>query len=203
MMLNPDHAIQRQMEDLNDQLTTHVADTRDALNLLDDATDCIRFGLMEFGGFFRRHVLSAADRSHMFIQECANFVIWNVNRNRPDNTDQPPHDGEEAETENLTEDEEERGPTVGIDRLVNAMRIDQNTALARELWDDGAQIQTAIIWLLDASAGPNPIGLTTEVINQVRNVFHRLWRRARNRNHRDRADAYRRYIDDMHGVMNG
>ena len=152
---------------------------------------------MEFGGFVRRHALSAADRSHMFIQERGNFVMWNLDRNRPDNTD-----GEEGEEENPTDDEIERGPTVGMDRLVNAMRIDQNVALARELWDDASQIQTAIIHVLNASAGPNPIGLTMDVITQVRNVFQRLWRRSRSRNQNERADAYRRYIDDIHGVMN-
>ena len=89
-----------------------------------------------------------------------------------------------------------------MDRLVNAMRIDQNVALARELWDDASQIQTAIIHILNASAGPNPIGLTMDVITQVRNVLQRLWRRSRSRNQNERADAYRRYIDDMHGVMN-
>ena len=136
----------------------------------------------------------------MFIQERGNFVIWILNRNKPDTTDQSPCDGEEAEEESPTDD---RGPTFGMDRLVDAMRIDQNIALARELWDDGAQIQTAILHILNASAGPNPIGITMEVITQVRNVFQRLWRRARNHNQNDRADAYRRYIDDMHGVTKG
>ena len=87
--------------------------------------------------------------------------------------------------------------------MINAMRADHNIAIARELWDDGAQIQSAIICLLNATAGANPIGMTMEVMTEVRTVFQRLWRRSRNRNQTERADTYRRYVDDMHSLMNG
>ena len=109
----------------------------------------------------------------------------------------------EAEEEEPTDDEVERGPTAGIENLINAMRADQNIALARELWDDSAQIQSAIMVLLNATAGANPIGMSMEVITEVRNVFQRLWRRSRNRNQTDRAETYRRYVDDMHSLMKG
>ena len=128
-------------------------------------------------------------------------MIWNMTRNRPENTDQE-RNGEEEE-ENPTDDEVERGPTAGIENLINAMRTDQNIAIAREFWDDSAQIQSAIMVLLNATAGANPIGMSMEVMTEVRNVFQRLWRRSRNRNQTDRAETYRRYVDDMHSLMNG
>ena len=202
-MLNPDHAMQQQVTELNEQVVTHIAETWDSLGLLEDALDCIRYGLMEFGGFVRRRARSSADRSYMYVQERSNFVIWNMTRNRPENTDQERNGEEEEEEENPTDDEVERGPTAGIENLINAMRTDQNIAIAREFWDDSAQIQSAIMVLLNATAGANPIGMSMEVITEVRNVFPRLWRRSRNRNQTDRAETYRRYVDDMHSLMKG
>ena len=201
-MLNPEHGMQQQVTELNEQVVTHIAETWDSLGLLEDALDCIRYGLMEFGGFVRRGALSSADRSYMYVQERSNFVIWNMSRNRPENTDQE-RNGEEAEEEDPTDDEVERGPTAGIENLINAMRADQNIAIAREFWDDSAQIQSAIMCLLNATAGANPIGMTMEVMTEVRNIFQRLWRRSRNRNQTERADTYRRCVDDMHSLMNG
>eukprot|EP00435_Cladocopium_sp_Y103_P026701 s3747_g6.t1 len=189
------------------RLEDYVNDTNSALSVLDDATECIRYGLMEFGGFVRNETLSVTQRGHMFVQERANFVLWNMTRNRPENTDEPQDEvrqGEQGEEEHLTEDEPvEPNSFAGMNALVNAMRADQNAALAAELWNDASQIQAAIMTVLDASGGPRPIGMTMEVVTSVRNVFQRLWRAARNRGRTERADAYRRYVDDMYGIMQG
>jgi hypothetical protein len=43
--------------------------------------------------------------------------------------------------------------------------------------------------------------MSIDVVNTIRSVFQRLYRTARNRGREDRARAYRRYIDDLHGVL--
>ena len=58
-----------------------------------------------------------------------------------------------------------------------AMR--QNNALAAELWHEASQIQGAITLVLEASGGATPTGMITEVVTGIRNVFQRIWRRAR------------------------
>eukprot|EP00435_Cladocopium_sp_Y103_P044674 s1582_g12.t1 len=150
-LMNSGRTVQDQVNEIATDLARHIGDTQSALEVLDETTDCIRFGLMEFGGFVRRNALTASDRAHMFIQERANFTVWNMERNRPDTTDAVGH--EEGEEEEPTEDEVERGPIAGMENLINAMRSDQNVALAREFWDDSAQIQSAIMSVLDASSG--------------------------------------------------
>ena len=175
-----------------------------AIEGLENAMNCLRYGLMEFGGFVRNEVLSATQMAHMFTQERANFVLWNVQRNRAEDTDHV-HSGlfnEDGEEEPITDDEDS-GPTAGMENLMNSMRRDQNTALANERWGDASEIQQGIMVLLDASQGEHPRGMTMEVVTNVRNIFQRLWRRARNRGSAERADAYRRYVDDMHGIMRG
>ena len=146
--------------------------------------------------------MSAVQRSHMFIQERANFVLWNMQRNRPEDTDEnaagPPEGGEE---EAPTEDEEVQGETEGMSNLMDSLRNDQNVALASELWNDAAQIQRALMTVLDATSERNPRGMSIDVVNTIRSVFERLYRTARNRGREDRAQAYRRYIDDLHGVL--
>ena len=185
------------------RLALHEEDTRDALTVFDDASDCIRYGLMDFGGFVRNETLSAVQRSHMFIQERANFVLWNMQRNRPEDTDEPaagPTEGGEEE-ETPTEDEETQGETAGMPNLMDSLRNDQNVALASESWNDAAQIQHALTTVLDASSGGSPRWMSIDVVNTIRSVFQRLYRTGRNRGSEDRAQAYRRYIDDLHGVL--
>ena len=41
------------LDEMESLVREHIADTRDALTVLDDATDVIRYGLMEHGGFVR------------------------------------------------------------------------------------------------------------------------------------------------------
>jgi len=57
------------------RLTVLEADIRDGVQVLDETADQLRYGLMELGGFMRDQTVTAAERSHMFIQERANFVL--------------------------------------------------------------------------------------------------------------------------------
>ena len=84
--------------------TIHEEDARDALTILDDARDVIRYGLMECGGF-KHETVSAAQSNHMFIQERTNSVLWNHQRNQAQDTDMTAN-GEGGEEETLTEHEE-------------------------------------------------------------------------------------------------
>ena len=99
----------------------------------------------------------------------------------------------------------EPSSTKGMENSMNAMRRKQNIALAREAWEDASLIQRALvlITILDASAGANPIGMSMVVIETTRGIFNRLHRLARNRGHGDRAGAYLRYVEDLHGIMRG
>ena len=187
------------LDEMESLVREHIADTRDALTVLDDATDVIRYGLMEHGGFVRNETLSHSQRSHMFTQERANFVMWNIQRNRAENTDVD----KGGEEETPTEDPVISGPTDGMDNLLESMRRDQNAALALEAWEDASMIQRALITVMDASAGANPIGMTMEVVETIRGIFQRLYRLARNRGHSDRANAYYMYVNDLHTVMQG
>ena len=130
--------------------------------------------------------------------------VWKL---RAEDTDEPARDpaAQAGEEETPTEDEEEHGSTEGMsnlmDALRDALRNDQNVALAVELWNDAAQIQRALMTVLGASSGRNPRGMTIDMINGIRSVFQRLFRTCRNRGRDDGAQVYRRYIDDLHGVM--
>ena len=130
--------------------------------------------------------------------------VWKL---RAEDTDEPARDpaAQAGEEETPTEDEEEHGSTEGMsnlmDALRDALRNDQNVALAVELLNDAAQIQRALMTVLGASSGRNPRGMTIDMINAIRSVFQRLFRTCRNRGRDDGAQAYRRYIDDLHGVM--
>ena len=49
----------------------------------EEATNCVRYGLKEFGGFGRNASLTTEQYRHMLTQERGNFVLWNQ-RNRAD-----------------------------------------------------------------------------------------------------------------------
>ena len=63
----------------NESLTTRVAvfeeETLETLGSLQDEISCVRFGLMEYGGFVRRQSLTREERAYMLSQERGNFVI--------------------------------------------------------------------------------------------------------------------------------
>ncbi|CAL1157854.1 unnamed protein product [Cladocopium goreaui] len=78
-----------------------------------------------------------------------------------------------------------------MSNLMDSWRNDQNVALASELWNDAAQIQRALMTVLDASSTGSPRGMSIDVVNTIMNVVQRLYRTARNRGREDRAQAYR------------
>ena len=129
---------------------------------------------MRFTSLYRQQ------RSHMFTQERANLVIWNL-RNRAETTDTQgsnlPQAGEDAEEEGQTEDPlvEPNVHSPGqIEALLENMRREQNVALSNELWMGASQIQSEISTLIDATAGDNPEGLSTRVVRDIRNVFQQF-----------------------------
>ena len=184
-------------------------DHQEATAVWEDALDCLRYGLMELGGFVRFSRLSRDQRSHMLAQERGNFVVWSI-RNCADTTDPEIHvpeefrddDGENGEEEPRTDDEHVNDPQPhGAEQLLENMRSDQNTALSGQRYSEANSIQNAIITLLDATSGPNSEGLTANVITEIRNVFQRLWRWHRNRGSDERAERFRLYVQDMQQLM--
>eukprot|EP00435_Cladocopium_sp_Y103_P063813 s2135_g25.t1 len=135
-------------------------------------------------------------------KERGNFVLWNA-KTRAENTDPPAadEDEEESEEELPTDDEEHGSPDGPMTILLEHMRADQNIALAGEYFNDANNIQQVIITLLDASAGPNPEGLSTEVVQRIRGVFQPLQRYHRNRGLDERAARFQVYVEDMERLM--
>lgn len=169
------------MNNLHARFTVFEEDIREGLNTLDDATDCIRYGLMEFGGFVRETALSATQRNQMYIQERANFVIWRHKQNMADTADVPREDAPEGGEEESPTEDEPVTPETGMQNLLDRIKVHQSSALAQELWYETAQMQQAVIILLDACSGNPPTGMTMEVIQSLRGVFQRLYTYSRNR----------------------
>eukprot|EP00435_Cladocopium_sp_Y103_P057407 s2761_g19.t1 len=124
--------------------------------------DCVRFGLMELGGFVRHSYLDRQQRQRVMTQERANLVIFNL-RNRAETTDPPADndagDEEVGEEESPTDDENDEGDGMhvslnsGMEASMENMRRDQNIALSTESGNDSQQIQQAIAFELNAFAG--------------------------------------------------
>ena len=171
----------------------------------EEVLDCIRYGLMELGGFVRHTFLSREQRSHMFVQERANMVLWNL-RNQADTTDvATQNNGEGGEEEMRTNDPEvepESHVSPGrITALLENVRRDLNIALQAERWTESNQLQGAVNILLDATGGPNPEGLSMRVLRDVRNIFQRLFRIHRNRGLEERMERFRVYVEDINSLM--
>ena len=73
----------------------------------------------------------------------------------------------------MTDDEVEPSSTEGMSNLMDAMRREQNISLTREAWEDASMIQQALITILDASSGTNPVGMTMGVIERIRSIFQK------------------------------
>ena len=128
------------VDDSIDASTARIAtleeDLVESSSAIEETLDCIRYGLMEFGGFVRHSVLTREQRSQMHTQERANLVIWN-SRHRAETTDvvqtEDGNDFEGGEEERPTTD-----PVVNpsshampgqLESLLEHMRRDQNLAL--------------------------------------------------------------------------
>ena len=83
------------------------------------------------------------------------------------------------------------------------MRLDQNVAVSNGLHNDASNIQQAMMNLLASSADANAGGLGMETLNRIRNIFQRLFRFHRNGGSDERSQRYRRYVEDMAGLMEG
>ena len=81
--------------------------------------------------------------------------------------------------------------------------MDQNVAVSNGLHNDASNIQQAMMILLESSADANAGGLGMETLNRIRNIFQRLFRFHRNGGSDERSQRYRRYVEDMAGLMEG
>ena len=177
-------------------------ETIEGFNALEETSNCVRYGLMEIGGFVRNAKLTAEQYRHMLTQERGNLVLWN-HRNRADSTDpivhqQEDHEGGEEESPTTdVEDNQSNRPT-GMEALLQNMRADQNQALAAERWHEASMIQQAICLVLDSTLTE---GFSTRISNEIRNIFQRLYRFHRNRGDDERRDRFRLYVEDMQSLM--
>jgi hypothetical protein len=190
-------------EELHEALATRTAifeeQAMENFSSNEEFMDCLRYGIMEIGGFIRNQTLNREQRSHMLIQERANLVLWNL-RNQSDTTDVAAEDNAQkhGEEEAATSDPEV-SPDATI--LLDNLRRDQNNALAGERWNESSQLQQAIVTLLEATSGPNAEGLSMRVLALVRNICQRLYRYHRNRGLDERAEKIRLYVTDMQSLM--
>ena len=181
------------------RIATLEEETSEGFSTTEESIDCVRFGLMEFGGFVRNTFLTRDQRSYMFTQERANLVLWNM-KHRAETTD-PQGEEEENPTNNPGGSAESHGSPGNIETLLENMRRDLNIALNSEQWTEANTIQGAITTLLDATAGSDPEGLSTRVVRDIRNVFQRLFRIHRNRGSDERMERYRTYVENMSSLM--
>jgi hypothetical protein len=82
----------------------------EGFNTAEQATNCVRYGLMELGGLTRYASLTTDQLRHMMTQERGKFVVGNV-RNRTENTDpieEATGNFEQAEEEAPTSDSRDR-----------------------------------------------------------------------------------------------
>ena len=165
----------------------------------EESADCIRYGLMEIGGFIRTQTLNREQRNHMLIQERANLVLWNM-RHQSETTDAAEDgNGQEHGEEESPADDPEISPDSAV--LLDNLRKDQNNALAGERWNEASQLQQAIVTLLDATSGPNPEGLSMRVLTAIRNIGQRLYRYHRNRGLDERSERFYLYVTDLQSLM--
>ena len=75
-LVNDGPGLAERLNEFHVRFTISDENLRENFAVLDDETDCIRYGLMEYGGFAKDTVLTSAQRTHMFTQERTNFVIW-------------------------------------------------------------------------------------------------------------------------------
>jgi hypothetical protein len=83
-------------------------ETIEGFNALEETSNCVRYGLMEIGGFVRNAKLTAEQYRHMLTQERGNLVLWN-HRSRADSTDPIVHQQEDHEGG------EEESPTTDVE----------------------------------------------------------------------------------------
>ena len=194
-----------------DETATHLSliesELHDEVNTLDTNLQCLRYGLMEFGGFVRNDQLSSEQRQHMFVQERANYVLWQM-RQRAETTDPVPTehaemDEEGGEEESLSDDAPvtTRDSPGNFEALLENLGLDQSVAVSNGWHNDASNIQQAMMILLESSADANAGGLGMETLNHIRNIFQRLFRFHRNRGSDEKSQRYRLYVENIAGLM--
>ena len=124
---------------------------QDEVNTLDTSLQCLRYGLMEYGGFVRRR--------HMFVQERGNYVLWQM-KTSAETTDAiasiPPNlfPDEGGEEESPADDEPigAHGSPGSSTALLENMRLDQGIAVTNSWHNDASNIQQAMMVLLQSSS---------------------------------------------------
>ena len=193
-------------EEAQEALTTRAAvfeeEMVESTSSLEELIDCVRYGLMEMGGFVRHQTLNREQRTHMLVQERGNLVLWNV-RNRADTTGSALETDAQQETgeEEVQTMDPEGSPDNGTEVLLENLRRDQNNALAGERWSEANQIQRGIMVILESTTGPSPGRLSVDEMTTIRNIFQRLYRYHRNRGSDERAERYQTYVTDMQSLM--
>ena len=111
---------------------------------------------------------------------------------------------EEAEEESPADDDmggavETPADEAPLGNLMRNTRSLQNGALATERFDDAAEMQTAILAVLEATAMGE--GLTAATLRSVPACFHRLYRRNRNLGHTVAAEVYNGYAENRQPLL--
>ena len=185
--------------------------------MLEEYVDCVRDGLVCYGGFVRFTELTREQRSDMRTLEQSNLVLYRARQRHPDETDEPGEPAEGAEMasgsdghdpKQLEGEAEMEAMAVDVDinvdplsregelvRIVRHLRDQVNVALAHHHFEDAADIQTTLEAVLH-EAGDSP-NLTLQLARQVTGVYHRLYRRCRNRGDRQLANMYHRFVNNL------
>ena len=119
----------------------------------------------------------------------------------------PPGDpmlGEEAEEESPTDDDmgganETPADERPLSNLMRNMRRLQNGALATERFDDAAEMQTAVLAVLESTAMGEALTATT--LRSVQTCFQRLYRKNRNRGHTTAAEVYSGCAENLQPLL--
>eukprot|EP00435_Cladocopium_sp_Y103_P026538 s705_g6.t1 len=75
------------LRNLETRYNSYVRQTDQELATIEEYVDCVRDGLVHYGGFMRFNELSRQQRSEMFTQERANQILFRARQVAPDTTD--------------------------------------------------------------------------------------------------------------------
>ena len=197
--------------------TNYTVQTDRELSMMEDYIDCVRDGLVCYGGFVRYDVLSREQRSNTVAQERSNMTLFRARQVVPDNTDADENPGGAATASRpepvplhdfVMEDAEEEAPAddmiAEVDpmsregelvEMIRHLRDQVNQALAHGHFDDAADIQTTLTTVLYSShSSPN---LTVGLARQGNGVYERLYRRSRNRGNMVLAEMHQNFVNNM------
>ena len=165
-------SLQGQVATLNDslrRLREAHNELQGEIEMVSDAGEQVRFGLVELGGYTPVRSLDADDRRHMFNLERANLVArrtmgsdrylatirqQNQGTARGDDTDMTHQ--ESAESESMERDENVE-PESDFMRIVHTLRDELNQCLARQDFAMAARFQQCVLLILDATNGEIPM----------------------------------------------